>query len=279
MATSEDEEPLDADLLALIKENEALQAENEALRFETADHGIFFDEDAEATEEQEAAWLFVKLEALKRERESLQDFLELSHELNDLQLLNTTLREVTTQLQSEQEALQKERHSLQADSALASTVASPSRAGTDVSEVDMGSHSMLAPKTQPILGPVVASPKAMLRRLDAEQVAKRREGETAAIVGTEQRKEMISSMIKTGLLAPAPGTSLATDGDVNSLNRDNAVQTQVRSKTEQEHGTRSGREAGTNKTMKDPLRDTTMSRFARESKFRAKLQKIASVQN
>jgi regulator of replication initiation timing len=279
MATSEDEEPLDADLLALIEENEALQAENDALRLETADHGIFFDDDAEATEEQEAAWLCVKLEALKRERESLQDFLELSHELNDLQLLNTTLREVTTQLMNENEALQKERNSLQTDSALASTVASPSRAGTEISEVEMGSHRTVAPKTPSTLGPVVPSPKAMLRRLDAEQVAQRREVEPATIVGTEQRKEMISNMIKTGLLAPAPGAVLAKEGDVNSLNQDIALQTQVRSKTEQDYGARSGREVGTNKTIMDPMRDTTMSRFARESKFRAKLHKIASIQN
>jgi len=259
MAASEGGEPLDDDLLALIQENEALQAENEALRRETADHGVFFDEASEATEEQEAAWLQVKIEALKRERESLQDFLELSHELNDLQLLNATLREVTNQLMGENQALQRERHDLQRGSVLAST----------------------APSTQSSLGPkitvphVVPSPVAMTKTSDLQQVVKRREGEAAPVVRKEQQKEIVSNMLKTGFFAPAPGTILASiDGEGSDLNANHVLQLHARSVPDQEFG---DIEVDATKPAKDPMSESTMSRFARETKLRKKLERMASI--
>ena len=94
----------EAHLENLAEENAVLQAENAALRLQTREQSVAFERDGDAidpTSEEEAAWLHLKVEALKREHEALQNVLCLADELKALQRKNIVLIEAARQLSEE----------------------------------------------------------------------------------------------------------------------------------------------------------------------------------
>lgn len=111
MAADGEEEMDDEEWDRLMKEHEALQAENDALKVEISQNAVSFDYDEEVVEfeptaEEEAAKLQAQIEALRREGEALQNVVYLGEELQGLQRTNITLREATKQLEKENSTLQ-----------------------------------------------------------------------------------------------------------------------------------------------------------------------------
>jgi hypothetical protein len=180
----------DDDLERLLQEHEALQAENEALRKETKDHAVAFESDEEAIEpsaDEEAAWLQVRIEALRREREALQNLLSLADELQSLERTNVTLREATGQLEEENSKLHAERTALQAASRPSSRGSHPS---SPLNPLAVGSQG--------------DGPHGILeRRVHDLTVSLGHRDQDVLVSGSQQqRKEIIGAMLRAGLFDP-----------------------------------------------------------------------------
>lgn len=165
---------MEEDLEALLKENETLQAENEALKGEMAQNAVSFaleEETIDLTAEEEAVRLQVQVEALRREQEALQSVLRLGEELQGLERTNITLREATRQLAEENAKL------------LASAppaVSSQAPVFTERSEVQL---DVLDTRVQSLVASLADGDEDVLSHC----VAKRRE-------------EIVAAMLKSGLL-------------------------------------------------------------------------------
>lgn len=199
----------DADLETLIKENEALQAENEALRREIGEHAVAFESNEEAIEptgDEEATWLQARLEALKREREALENVLSLGEELQGLQRTNMLLREGTRHLEDENAMLRGEHAGL------------PAVGSRAMAPIAYAPSVKAAPRTAaPGPSPLVLAGQASVG--PGKEVAEAlRRGDSKALndVSKEQRKELIADMLKTGLFVAPPGP-LATSADDNAI--------------------------------------------------------------
>jgi regulator of replication initiation timing len=176
----------DANLASLIKENAALQAENEVLRQETKEHAVSFELENEAIEptaHEEAAWLEVQVEALKREREALQTMLCLGEELQGLQRTNVALREAARHLAEENSILQAENISLHSSSQ--SIIGSRAAAPSSLAPGQLDSESLLDAldrRVHDLVGALGNGDQDILMTCDQHQ-----------------RKEIAAAMLKAGL--------------------------------------------------------------------------------
>lgn len=178
---------LEDDLEHLIQMNRALQAENNALREDAGEDDI-------------ATWLEMRLEALRRERDALQSVLHIGEELKVLQRTNMIFHEVARQLSEDNSLLCKETSTLQSQ-----------HSGPGLQPNGISAAAQRTAEWQARASPAQEAVEGRIRHLCAAMNNGRQD--VLDTCTKEQRKDLVASMLKNGLLDPEAG---AVAGEENA---------------------------------------------------------------
>lgn len=184
MGGQEPEEDDASELPALLKECEALKAENAELRAEAEAVGLDENVATASSLEQRLGGLEAadaRVTALKREHEALLVGLQLGEELVAMRAANEALRRTARELGLENESLRRENEALQRSATMRAT---RGRAKEATSLPPTGQGTALPPPLAPLAVIEVPPPEAC--------------------TGVEEQREFIARMLKANLTASAP---------------------------------------------------------------------------